>query len=77
MFAAGRNRAAVIRFLIQKGADTKITTEVTKLGRALFDEDGNPIPAAGGGRGDGVAAVAHSQADAAEPAVRRVEHPPP
>jgi ankyrin repeat protein len=48
MFAAARNRAEVIRFLIAHGADSKITTNVTRLGRAQFDEDGNPIAAAGG-----------------------------
>jgi ankyrin repeat protein len=49
MFAAARNRAEVIRFLIAHGADSKVTTNVTKLGRAQFDEDGNPIAARGGG----------------------------
>jgi uncharacterized protein len=56
MFAAGRNRADVIRFLIAHDADSKITTNVTKLGRAQFDDDGNPIAAAGGGRGGGAGA---------------------
>jgi len=62
MLAAGRNRADAIRFLIAHGADAGITTNVTTLGRAQFDEDGNPIPAraasasaAGrGGRGGGL-----------------------
>ncbi len=53
MFAAGRNRAEVIRFLIARDADSKITTNVTKLGRAQFDEDGNPIAAGRGGGGRG------------------------
>lgn len=61
MFAAARNRAEVIRFLIARGADSKITTNVTKLGRSQFDEDGNPI-AAGGGRGGGARGGAGGQA---------------
>jgi ankyrin repeat protein len=53
MFAAGANRAAAIRFLVERGANTKITTNVTQLGRPQFDEDGNPIAAAGGRGGGG------------------------
>jgi ankyrin repeat protein len=53
MFAAGANRAAAIRFLMARGADSKVTSNVTQLGRAAFDEDGNPIAAAGGRGGGG------------------------
>jgi ankyrin repeat protein len=53
MFAAGGNRAAVIRLLTEHGADSAITTNVVRLGRAQFDEDGNPIPASGGRGGAG------------------------
>ncbi len=56
MYAAARDRGDVIRFLIAHGADPKIASTVVKLGRAQFDDDGNPIggdPAAGGGAGGG------------------------
>lgn len=43
MFAAAKDRAAVIRTLIARGADPKITSTVTPLGRAAFDDDGNPV----------------------------------
>ncbi len=67
MFAAGENRAAVIKFLLGHGADASVTTTVVKLGRARFDEDGNPLrpPTAQrgggrrGGRGGGVGGQAH------------------
>ena len=45
MFAAGLNRDAVIRILAAKGADLNATSALTKLQKALFDEEGNPIPA--------------------------------
>jgi uncharacterized protein len=45
MFAAGLNRDAAIRALAAKGVDLNATTVVTKLQKALLDEDGNPLPA--------------------------------
>ena len=45
MFAAGLNRDAVIRVLAAKGADLNAVSVVTRLQKALFDEEGNPIPA--------------------------------
>ena len=45
MFAAGLNRDAVIRALAAKGADLNAVSVVTRLQKALFDEEGNPIPA--------------------------------
>ncbi len=50
MFAAGLNRDAVIRLLAAKGADLNATSIVTKLQKVLFDEDGNPLPAARSGQ---------------------------
>jgi ankyrin repeat protein len=47
MFAAAKNRPTVIEALIQAGADPKVSTDVKKLERPRFDEDGNPLPAAG------------------------------
>lgn len=56
MFAAGKNRAAAVKYLISRDADPAATTTVVKLGRAAFDEDGNPIQSAGarGASGGGV-----------------------
>jgi ankyrin repeat protein len=72
MFAAAKDRAGVIHTLIARGADPKITSIVTPLGRAAFDEDGNPIqtrPQQGGrgGRG-GRGARTASAPDGAAPA---------
>jgi ankyrin repeat protein len=44
MFAAAEGRADVIKLLTSRGADVKATTEVVKLERARFDDDGNPLP---------------------------------
>ena len=44
MFAAAEGRADVIKLLASRGADWKATTEVVKLEKARFDDDGNPIP---------------------------------
>ena len=44
MFAAAEGRADVIKLLASRGADLKATTEVVKLEKARFDDDGNPIP---------------------------------
>ena len=44
MFAAAEGRADVIKLLASRGADLKATTEVVKLERARFDDDGNPLP---------------------------------
>jgi ankyrin repeat protein len=44
MFAAAEGRAGVIKLLASRGADLKVTTEVVKLERAKFDDDGNPLP---------------------------------
>ena len=49
MFAAGLNRDAVIRLLAVKGAALNATSVVTRLQKALFDEEGNPLPAARAG----------------------------
>ncbi|HEY2018088.1 MAG TPA: ankyrin repeat domain-containing protein [Bryobacteraceae bacterium] len=54
MFAAALNRDAVIRVLMTRGADPNVTTEVKKVERVRFDQDGNIVedkPAAAGGRG--------------------------
>jgi ankyrin repeat protein len=45
MFAAAKNRDGVIRLLIRRGADPKLTSNVARLERPRFDEDGNPIGA--------------------------------
>jgi ankyrin repeat protein len=50
MFAAGLNRDNIIRMLAAKGADLNATSAVTKLARVLFDEEGNPLPAARAGQ---------------------------
>jgi ankyrin repeat protein len=67
MFAAAKDRASVIRVLIAHGADPKLTSTVTPLERAAFDEDGNTLPERtrrGGGRG-GAGATAAAAAPAA------------
>ncbi|MCW3097434.1 MAG: ankyrin repeat protein [Chthonomonadaceae bacterium] len=43
MFAAAKDRSSVIRVLIARGADARITSNVTPVERAAFDEDGNPL----------------------------------
>jgi len=43
MFAAALNRAAVIKVLMANGADAKIATNVRKLERVRFDQDGNVV----------------------------------
>jgi ankyrin repeat protein len=43
MFAAAKNRADAIEVLLQFKADTGVTSNVVKLERPKFDEDGNPI----------------------------------
>ena len=54
MFAASVDRDEVIRLLASHGADMNVTSTVTKLGKVLFDADGNPLPSAGrGGAGRG------------------------
>ena len=53
MFAAGRNRADAVKLLIARGADGAATSTVVALARPAFDEDGNPIPAAGRGGAEG------------------------
>lgn len=45
MFAASMNRAEAIRLLAAHGANFNATSKVTKLEKARFDEDGNPLPA--------------------------------
>jgi len=44
MFAAAKNRAAAIKVLLENKADPAITSNVVKLEKPKFDEDGNPIP---------------------------------
>jgi len=57
MFAAALNRDAVVRVLLARGAEPNVTTEVTKVARVRFDQDGNIVedrpgaPPAAGGRG--------------------------
>jgi uncharacterized protein len=43
MFAAALNRAAVVKLLLANGADAKIATNVRKLERVRFDQDGNVV----------------------------------
>ena len=43
MFAAAENRPEVIKLLVARGADSKLTSSVTRLGRVLIDDNGNPI----------------------------------
>jgi ankyrin repeat protein len=43
MFAAALNRAAVIKVLTANGADANIATNVRKLERVRFDQDGNVV----------------------------------
>jgi ankyrin repeat protein len=54
MFAAALNRAAVIKVLLANGADPNIATDVRKLERVRFDQDGNVVedrPGRGGAAG--------------------------
>ncbi len=54
MFAAAKNRAAVIGLLLKSGADAALATSVESLERPRIDEDGNPLqvaPAGAAGRG--------------------------
>jgi ankyrin repeat protein len=46
MFAAGFNRAAVIRVLATKHADLNASSAIAKVERRMVDADGNPLPAA-------------------------------
>ena len=64
MFAAALNRAAVVRLLMDRGADSRVATPVRKMASVRFDQDGNVVEdkpgakgpaakgAAGGGAGD-------------------------
>jgi ankyrin repeat protein len=66
MFAAALNRVEAVKFLAQHGADVNAASNVAKLERVRFDQDGNVVetpaggaPAAGrGGRGGRGAAAA-------------------
>jgi len=55
MFAAALNRDAVIRVLMSHHADPNVTSEVTKVVRVRFDQDGNIVEdrPGRGGRGGG------------------------
>ncbi len=53
MFAAGRNRDAVIPLLAAHGADLNATSDVIELAKVSVDENGNKLPAATGGTGNG------------------------
>jgi ankyrin repeat protein len=75
MFAAALNRVEAVKFLAQHGADVNIASNIAKLERVRFDQDGNVVetPAGGaaaggrggrGGRGRGAAAAAPVQAPA-------------
>lgn len=44
MYAAALNRAPVVKLLLDRGADSKIKTKVTKLERLRVDMDGNIVP---------------------------------
>jgi ankyrin repeat protein len=44
MFAAARNRDAVIRALAARGADLNATTNIATLARVRVDANGNPLP---------------------------------
>jgi uncharacterized protein len=67
MFAAALNRVDAVKFLAQHGADVNAASNIAKLERVRFDQDGNVVetPAGGaaaggrggrGGRGRGAAA---------------------
>src|SRR5215471_7787678 len=43
MFAAALNRAAAIKILMANGADASVATNVRKLERVRFDQDGNVV----------------------------------
>ena len=51
MFAAGRDRGAVIGLLAARGADLNATSDVISLTRVPVDENGNPLPGAGAAGG--------------------------
>ena len=51
MFAAALNRDAVIRVLMSHNADPKVQSEVHKVVRVRFDQDGNIVEDRPGGRG--------------------------
>lgn len=53
MFAAGRDRDAVIPLLASHGADLNATSDVIELAKVSVDENGNKLPAATGGTGNG------------------------
>ncbi|HLW76193.1 MAG TPA: ankyrin repeat domain-containing protein [Bryobacteraceae bacterium] len=65
MFAAARGRDGVVRFLLAHGADPNVATEVRKLERVRFDQDGNIVEDRAGAGGAGGAnaeldALAHA-----------------
>jgi uncharacterized protein len=66
MFAAALNRDAVVRVLMAHKADPNVASNVAKVIRVRFDQDGNIVedkPAAGrGGRGGGAAEAAAGRA---------------
>jgi ankyrin repeat protein len=45
MFAAGLDRAPVVRLLAARGADLDAISKMVPVGNDLVDEEGNPIPA--------------------------------
>ena len=45
MFAAALDRSAVVRELAVQGADLNSTSRVERIGKVMYDEDGNPMPA--------------------------------
>lgn len=44
MFAAWQNRGAVVKLLLEHGADAALATKVVALNERRLDDDGNPIP---------------------------------
>jgi uncharacterized protein len=75
MFAAALNRVEAVKFLAQHGGDVNAASNIAKLERVRFDQDGNVVetpaggaPAGGrggrGGRGRGAAAAAPAPASA-------------
>ena len=59
MFAAGRNRDAVISLLAAHGADLNATTDMMTLARVSVDANGNPLPAMSAAASGNIARTPH------------------
>ena len=70
MFAAALNRAAVIKVLMANGADPSIATDVRKLERVRFDQDGNVVEEKAGEKVPEKPEAAAEQDDAAQAKAR-------